>query len=319
MRRRRQAGREPADRLEPPSVCSRTLLRLAPAGRLSVEAEEVPALLHVRRQRRGDVERTARRVGNDDPPSVEMQLLLDSAREIPALFRAEIFGIADDRMTDMGGMGAELVGASGDRAHAEPGELLAGLVDDRIERDGVAGFVGTMASDAHALALRPALLGQPGRNATLLRFRNALHQRPVDLAGGAGAERLGQLLRREPRPGDDEHTRGVAVEPVHQPRLLALAVAEGIEHGIDMAGEAGTALHGKTGRLVENEDIIVFVEEDAAQEVGVADWSAPCTRQSRWRGVAHGPPAQGNALLLRVATVFGRGSLVCAPPRDAAE
>src|SRR5882724_1587428 len=99
---------------------------------------------------------------NDDPPRMEVELLLDPAGEIPALFGGEIFRIAENGMADMGGMSAQLMGAAGNRTHRQPGELLSRLINDRVERHGMARFIGAVACDAHAVALGPALLGKPG-------------------------------------------------------------------------------------------------------------------------------------------------------------
>ena len=51
-----------------------------------IEAEQVPALLHVGGQRRGDIDRAApRRMRNDDAAGMQMQLVLESARELEVL------------------------------------------------------------------------------------------------------------------------------------------------------------------------------------------------------------------------------------------
>ena len=92
------------------------LLLFVGVAELRVEAEQVPALLHVRRQRRGHVERAAGGMGNDDAAGVQVELVLDAAGKIPGLLGGEIFRVADDRMADVGGVGAKLVGAAGDRA-----------------------------------------------------------------------------------------------------------------------------------------------------------------------------------------------------------
>ena len=88
---------------------------------------------------------------DDDAARVEVKLVLDAARKIPVL-GLEIFRVADDGMSDMGGMGAELVGASGHRPHREPGERLACLIDHRIEADRVARVIVAVTRDLHPLA-----------------------------------------------------------------------------------------------------------------------------------------------------------------------
>ncbi len=115
--------------------------------------------------------------------------------------------------------------------------------------------------DPHAVAIGRLLLDQPGRDLVLALRRHALHQRPVGLLGLACPKRLGELHRRQPRARHDENARRVAVEPMHQPRLLALLVAPGLQHGIDAARDARAALHGEPRRLVEDEHFRVFVQQ----------------------------------------------------------
>ena len=91
-------------------------------GRL--EAEHLEALLHMRRQRRGDVDHAAARMRQDQPPREEVQLWFDARRHRAqgigargiVLGAAVIFGVADDGMADRLAMRAQLMGASGDRA-----------------------------------------------------------------------------------------------------------------------------------------------------------------------------------------------------------
>ena len=99
--------------------------------------------------------------------------------------------------------------------------------------------------------------------------RYAGADRPVDLFRIAFAEGLRERHRRTARTRHDEHAGGLAVEPVNETRFLALLVAEGIQHFVDMARNAGTALHGKPGRLVEDEDFRIFVDQHGAQHFRV--------------------------------------------------
>ena len=89
-----------------------------------VEAEQIPGLLHVRRQRRRDVDHAAARMRHRDAARQQMQLVLHAAGQFPVL-ESEVFRVADDRMADMRHVGAQLVGAAGHRLEREPGELLA--------------------------------------------------------------------------------------------------------------------------------------------------------------------------------------------------
>ena len=57
---------------------------------------------------------------------------------------------------------------------------------------------------------------------------------------------------------------------MNQARLLALGVAPGLQHAVDMARDAGTALHRQAGRLVEHEHLVVLVQQHGRQQVVVA-------------------------------------------------
>src|SRR5687768_3342097 len=118
----------------------------------------------------------------------------------------------------------------------------------------------TVLRHPYAVAVGRRLLDQPGRYLVLALLRHALDQRPVGLLGVAPAKSLGELHRRKAGAGDDQHARRVAVEAVHQPRLLALGIAPSLQHVVDMADHTRTALHGKPGRLVEDEDFWILVD-----------------------------------------------------------
>src|SRR5258707_15711757 len=110
----------------------------------------------MRRQRRSDVDGSATRMRYRDTPGQQMQLVLHAAGKFVVL-DAEILLVADDRMADALHVGAELVGAAGDRLERQPGELLRRGLDHGGIRDGLAGILFAGARDAlHALV--PALL-----------------------------------------------------------------------------------------------------------------------------------------------------------------
>src|SRR6185437_6732567 len=70
----------------------RVLDRIEP---VSLEAEQVPRLQHMRRQGRGRVDETAARMRDHNPARQQMQPFLQAARQLP-VFLVEIFGVADD-------------------------------------------------------------------------------------------------------------------------------------------------------------------------------------------------------------------------------
>ena len=204
----------------------------------------------MRGQRRGDVDLAVTRgVRNDDAPGQQVQAVLDAAGQLPVL-HVEILVVPDDRVMDVGGMSAQLMGAAGHRLHGHPGQFLRRLLHHIVERHRVLGLVLAMTGNAHALLA--LVTGEIGGDAALLGLRHAGEHRPVDLAGVAVAEGLGQLLRGKAGLGDEDDAGGFPVQPVHEARLVALAVGEGIQHAIEMAAQARTALHGKAGGLVQH-------------------------------------------------------------------
>ena len=112
-----------ASRAYPPARPDRVVLA-------DVEAEHLPALLHMRRQRRGDVEHAALGVRQDEAARQQVQLVLDAVGQIAVrvgaavgiLVAVAIFRVADDRAADRLGMGAQLMGAAGQRLHRQPGQ-----------------------------------------------------------------------------------------------------------------------------------------------------------------------------------------------------
>ncbi len=100
--------------------------------------------------------------------------------------------------------------------------------------------------------------------------RHASYQRPIGLLGIALAKRCRQLLRGASGAGDDKNAGCIAVEAMHQPRLLALRAGPCFEHLVDIPRHAGPALHGKTGRLVQDDHLVVFMQHHALQKLVIA-------------------------------------------------
>ena len=55
-----------------------------------------------------------------------------------------------------------------------------------------------------------------------------------------------------------------------RPLRIAALTLQRAEHAVHMARGAGTALHRQAGRLIDDKNIIVFVERDLAQEGAIA-------------------------------------------------
>ena len=61
--------------------------------------------------------------------------------------------------------------------------------------------------------------------------------------------------------------RGFPVQPVHQPRLLPLGVAHHFQHVVDVARDAGAALHREPRRLVQHHDVGVLEEDHVLERL----------------------------------------------------
>ena len=68
----------------------------------------------------------------------------------------------------------------------------------------------------------------------------------------------------------EDGAQALSVARSWMPDVLVIDANLPDAHGIEMARQARTALHGKARRLVEDKHIVVLVEEDRAQEIGVA-------------------------------------------------
>ena len=137
--------------------------------------------------------------------------------KLPVLL-LEIFRIADDRMSDMRHVGAQLMRTARDRLQRHPGERACRCLHHRVVGHRVAGALVAVLRDAHERILLALLLGEEGRDAPLARLRHAGGERPVDFPRRARAEGLCQRRGRKAGLGDQQAAGGVLVEPVHQPR-----------------------------------------------------------------------------------------------------
>src|SRR5262245_31189123 len=80
---------------------------------LGIKAQQIPGLLHMRRQRRRYINRSTARVRYRDTASQKMKLVLKSARQLPVFF-GEILWVSDNRIANMRHMRAELMGTASD-------------------------------------------------------------------------------------------------------------------------------------------------------------------------------------------------------------
>ena len=228
------------------------------------------------------------RMGQDQAARQKMQLGFEPGRNGAQTDRSRagsfggpsvVFRIADDRMADRLAMGAQLMGAAGDRAHRQPREARRDLVDDRIEGERMLRVGIAVLGDPHPLEVRPALparlphalaLGEKHRDAPLRRLRHALDQRPIDLLRPARAEDLAKLRRHLARFGDQQHARRVAVEPMNENGPIAFLVGERLKHAVDMARGPRAALDREAVGLVEHHHVAILEQDHRADRFGVA-------------------------------------------------
>ena len=139
-----------------------------------------------------------------------------------------------------------------------------------------------------ALVAHPLALGEKHRDAPLRRLRHALDQRPVDLLRAARAEGRAELGRHLARLGDQQHARGVAVEPMDEHRPFAVLVGERLQHAVDVALRARAALHREAVGLVEHDDVAVLEQGHRPDRLGVLRVGAPRRGRLRRRSFSGG-------------------------------
>jgi hypothetical protein len=54
---------------------------------------------------------------------------------------------------------------------------------------------------------------------------------------------------------------------MHQARALTASIAQDVQHAVDVARGAGTALDAKPDRLVEDENVVILIKRDRAQKL----------------------------------------------------
>ena len=181
------------------------------------EPEEFPEAAHMRRQRGGHPQRSAVGVRDFEAARVQVQAM---RRRAPGELRrgAAILAVAEDRRAERGAMGAQLMRAPGDRQQRDPARPAAGMVDHAVIGDGALAASRRHARARARLALAPPPLESAEIDAAPLRPRQAGDDRPIDFPGRLLAEGPGEKRRGRRVTRDQQHARGVLVEPVHEAR-----------------------------------------------------------------------------------------------------
>ena len=193
---------------------------------------------------------------------MQMQPVGDRCRHRPV---AAIFVVPQNGVTDMRHMGPQLMLPSGMGHEHQEGESLPRMVGRPVKSDGALGAL-LSAGVPHAVAFWASLFQKRHVDRALARMRHALDHRPIFLLHLAGGEQAPQCRRHVAPARHHQNARGVAVEPVHQPRPLAKLGGPGFEKPVNMPRHAGAALDGETGGLVQHQDVVVAVEDHCLEQ-----------------------------------------------------
>ena len=81
--------------------------------------------------------------------------------------------------------------------------------------------------------------------------------RQIFLVDRTGRHQPGEFSRRDPILGDHQHTAGIAIQPVHQKRLVGKFLLQDVDH---RDRDPGPRLHGQPRRLVAHQNFLVLVQ-----------------------------------------------------------
>jgi hypothetical protein len=154
------------------------------------------------------------------------------------------------------------MGAAGDRLERQPGKQRPRGLHHRVISHGMHRTLFAVLRNTHEGFVLALFLGEKSRDAALLHLGHTGDQRPVDFTRRARTEGFGERGGGEAGLGDEQAAGSVLVEPVHQPRPLAVRITHHLQHAVEMTRGAGAALHREPHRLVEHKHVVVFVERD---------------------------------------------------------
>ncbi len=77
------------------------------------------------------------------------------------------------------------------------------------------------------------------------------------------------MLRSPAGPRQQEDAGRIPIQAMYQPRALVGTEAQGIQHAVEMTGNTGSSLDGKSCRLVKRNEVIVLVEDAVRQRCDV--------------------------------------------------
>jgi hypothetical protein len=207
------------------------------------------------------------RLGEAEPGGVKKIATERGKRKLadPQLRGGAIERVANDRVVKRGKVDTNLVGAPGvelnldKRSGADAGEH----VPVRASFAGIGQGGGTAGGHAEA-AFRVARDGQV--DAAAVPLQKTVNESDVGLLDGAAAEGFAETGVRGVVFGDEDDPGGVLIEAMDQTRAQGIAAngksLAAAQQGIDesAANVAGTSMDGHAGRLVDRENVGIFVE-----------------------------------------------------------
>ena len=194
--------------------------------------------------------------------------------ELPPVFQIvcgqtvfPVLAVADDRVTHVEAVDAQLVRPSGQRHQLQPRRLAVGFVHYAVERDRA---LPVLFVDAHGLAaVFAGAFQQFRRYPPLFNVGIAEHQRPVHLFRVTGLERFGQPRRRRRRPSQNQNAARVFVQTVDEARIFVLFKTKRGQHAVQMARKPRAPLNRQSRRLVQNDHVVVLVNNEALNELRI--------------------------------------------------
>ncbi len=169
--------------------------------------------------------------------------------------RAGVERVAADGVADVEAVEAELIGASGDGGEGEEGAIDGALADMEAR-------LGRAAFGANApLGAGEAVAADGGVDELFVFDDDASNERRVTLFDGAVEELKGDGVDGAGGFGDDKEAGGIAVEAVGQADGFGVrgVVEKAVQEGAGAVADGG--VDGHAGRLMDDQEVIVFEED----------------------------------------------------------
>src|SRR5690606_6060828 len=176
-----------------------------------------------------------------------------------------VFVVASQRMACMLSVYTYLVSAPGDRTGFDQRGVSEGLDNGEAREGGLA----VQGHPHHTLAGAERVLFKRRVDRRAPFRPTAGHQRQIALVDTLAAQSFMQYQQRTALLRHHDAARGVAIEPVHQLEKASLRTQCAQRFDQPQADAAAT-VHREPGRLVDDDQTLVFVEDGIRQAVGKA-------------------------------------------------